>query len=145
MAIGKFKLGDLRHVMWLATLKLAVARSFMSAMIIGLAMLVTGAPAADALAVSAIWTVGAPVGLPLAFLGYKGMNAIFDSMAVNLFIWSTALMSAIGDPLVYVLNRQFPDLLQVKDFKLFNFIPAIFVFDVDGDGDPDPVRKEDFL
>jgi len=81
----------------------------------------------------------------------RGINAMFAAMGLgiavlagNIMLWMLALAVAIGDPLVYALNRQFPDLLEVRDFKFFNLQPTLFVFK---DDEPAPIGagKADFL
>ena len=76
--------------------------------------------------------LGIAIGAPLYYLMVTGVAKVlgglpFVTLACNLLLFATAVLVAIGDPIVFAINRQFPDLLGVTDFKLFNLVTAIFV------------------
>ncbi len=81
-----------------------------------------------------VWSIGSFVAAPAMQLILKGIGMSMSAMglglgvlACNVFIFITALMVAIGDPIVLALNKGFPELFGVSDFKAFNLRTAIFV------------------
>lgn len=69
---------------------------------------------------------------PLYYLMVKAVGRVlggipFVTLACNLLLLATAVLVAIGDPIVFAINKRFPELLDVADFKFFNLVTAIIV------------------
>lgn len=123
---------DLGRVDGVATAKLALARGLASAPVWCVVALAMKVPFGS-LPVLFIQLVPAIViGAPLYHLIVRGVRAVlgglpFVGLACNLMLLACSLGVAIGDPIVFALNKQFPELLGVTDFKLFNLVPALLV------------------
>lgn len=133
-------ISELRNVDWAATLKLALIRGFASALVLvvvggmlGMFSGPQGGGIGGALGFLFFWTVGASVGgifyiwmlrAIAATLG-KAVGIVVTVSTIMQFL--VVLMVAAGDPLVYFLNRSYPQLLDLADFKLFNMVAVIFV------------------
>lgn len=123
-----FAFSDLGRVHWGSTLKLTLARGFCSGIVwvILTNLGPTGPSMPEALYMPFAWAL---IALPMAlFLQLAGMffGAIIPLMGLW-FHFIGSLMICIGDPLVYLLNRSFPALLDVADLSFFNFRPMIFI------------------
>lgn len=132
-------LSDLGRTNWLATLKVALARGFFSGIIWSVAMLATGSlTPLLALAYIVAWPFAVvPLSICMSFIA-RPLSWLADVLGENiagtvvgvtagcLAIIGSALV-APGDPFVYLVNRQFPRLLDVVDFKFFNFQPLILI------------------
>lgn len=133
--MGTFTLKDLPRVEWKPTAKLALARGVASSLVVTpLMVLFAGMPLAYAVPYFLALAITLPIGGPLYLLILKGISAIFAGMGIgigvlvcNIFLFMVAVLAAIGDPIVYEVNRRYPDLLGVTDFGRFNLQPAIFV------------------
>jgi hypothetical protein len=133
-------LSDLRNVDWAATVKLAVIRGFASALVLvvtgavfGLFSGPGGGGAGGALSFLLFWTFGASIGGICYIWMLRALSATLGQ-SVGIVVTVCSLMQilvvvlvAAGDPLVCLLNRQMPQLLDLADFKLFNFVAVIFV------------------
>lgn len=72
------------------------------------------------------------IGAPLYHFMIRGIRSVlgglpFVGLACNLILILCSLVVAIGDPIVFAVNKRFPELLGLADFKPFNLFPAIFV------------------
>jgi hypothetical protein len=129
--MSDFALSDLKRVYWPATGKIAVARGFASGLVfavINLFML----PTYDAS------TIGGLLFFPIAMAVFAIPLGLFCNLCGRVAGAFIPLMGAffniigslivcLGDPLVYFLNRKFPALFDVADFKFFNFTPLLFI------------------
>jgi len=124
---------DLGQVNWGATGKLALARGAGAAIIWGVLGLATHFVGLKAFPIVLLqWTLAASIGAPLYHLLVRGIRAVFGGipmvqMACNILLLMISLVIAAGDPLVFLVNRQFPGLLGVESFRAINLEPAIFV------------------
>ena len=115
-----------------ATLKLSLARGLAAATIWCVVMLFMQAPP-SAIPVQFIQLVPAiAIGAPLYHLLIRGVRSVlgglpFVKIVCDCILFITALIVAIGDPIVFAVNKRFPELLGIADVKLFNLVPAIFV------------------
>lgn len=138
-----FAFSDLGRVHWGSTLKLAVGRAFFSGIVLAVFMLITSSggpgqlPVAELLAIPIIWAILGPVfstgmhfaGRIFSFFADAIPGIVGDVIgwvALSFLVMGSLLMAA-GDPIVYFLNRQFPDLFNVADLRFFNFRPMIFI------------------
>lgn len=133
-------LSDLRNVDWSATLKLAALRGFASAIVLvtvgavlGMFSGPSGGGVGGALRFLILWTFGASIGGVVYIWMLRAMSATLGK-AVGIVVTVCSLMQIIvvvlvaaGDPLVYMLSRQVPQLLDLADFKVFNFVAVILV------------------
>lgn len=124
---------DLGSVDWAATAKLTVARAVSSAMVWSVVgMMMKSAPLGTMAGLFVQLVLALAIGAPLYHLIVRGVAKVlgglpFVGLACNLMLLACSVMVAIGDPIVFALNKRFPALLGVTDFKLFNLVPAIFV------------------
>ncbi|WP_162901506.1 hypothetical protein [Breoghania sp. L-A4] len=124
---GELSFSDLSRVHWRSTIKLTVARGFAAGLIWAIAVsLGPGAPVHVVLAYPVFLAIAA---LPLALvLHFVGM--VFGAFIPLLGLWFRfigSLMICIGDPIVYLINRSFPALLNIADLSFFDFRPMIFI------------------
>lgn len=125
---------NLRRTNWLLTGKLAIARGFATGIVMAAIM-----AAAINSTESMIVTLTAPlwmallspvIGLGMQVVGQAlslgGDNIFFSLPALACFICGW-LFTALGDPIVYIINRMVPDLLNVADFNLFNLNALMLV------------------
>lgn len=122
--------------MWMPTLRLAFARSIASGLVVAVLLLLGDTSLTEVATVALLWIICTPIGLPMTSIAIKGLNRVFEAMGLgiavlagNLMLFGVSLFAAIGDPVVYAFVRKFPSILEVEDFGLFNFTPAIFVLD----------------
>lgn len=144
---------DFGRIQWAPTLKLAMGRSVASGFVITLLMALFGAGQGATLAGMAgfflMWSLTSAIGTPGVSMMIKGMNAVFAGMGLgiavlagNIILFGLSLAVASGDPIVYLLNKRFPMLFEVDDFKLFNLQPTIFVL---GETAGAALRKQEYL
>ena len=133
-------ISDFRSVDWGATIKLAVIRGFASAVtlvlvgaILGMFSGATGGGLSGAFRFLLFWTFGAAIGGIVYIWLLRAISATLGQ-AVGLVVtvctllqFLVILLVAIGDPLVYAFNRYVPQVLDLAEFKLFNFVAVIFV------------------
>lgn len=130
---------DMRNVAWGATVKLAIARGFASALVLTIVGLVmgffSGPSGGPGLVFKFLlfWTFGAAIG-GIVYIWMLRAIAATLGRAVGIVVTIATLMQfivvllvAIGDPLVYALNQAMPHLLDVADFKFFNPVAVIFI------------------
>lgn len=126
---------ELGRVAWGPTMKLAYARSTASSLVITLLMtLFAGMPLALAPVYFFALALTFPLGGPMYYFMFKALGTIFGPMTLgvatlvfNILLYMVALIAAAGDPIVYYLNRRYPELLDVSDLKPFNFKITMFV------------------
>lgn len=124
---------DRRSIDWAATAKLTLARALASALVWSvLAVAFKAVPMGHIAGVFGQLLLAIAVGAPLYHGVVRGVRATlggipFVTLACNLLLVGTSILAAAGDPIVFALNRQFPDLIGIADFKVVNFVPAIFV------------------
>jgi len=130
-----------RSVAWGPTIKLAVGRSLASGLIIGIFILFNGGPAGPSLGAKLQMIVTMPVslliGAPAMYYLLLGMRAVLTplagdivGLACNFMMMILSVMVAIGDPIIYLINRSAPHIFEVDDdFKLFNFKIWMIVLD----------------
>ena len=154
MAKDGFRLSDLQRVQWLPTLKLAVGRGVASGLVITLLMLLSGglkeAGVGGAVGFLLMWSLTSFIGAPGVALMIRATNAVFMGMGLgiavlagNLILLMLSLAIACGDPIIYLINRRWPQLFEVADFKPFNMQLTIFVLN-DGPA-VSGLAKQDFL
>lgn len=133
-------LGDMRRVVWGATFKLAALRSVASAVVLSILGLIFGL--FDGFGRMAgfflFWTIGSAIGGVANIYMLKGISALASPFAggivttvCTLMNYLIALMLASGDPLVYALKKQVPDLVPVEEFGPLNLRAIIFVLEED--------------
>lgn len=120
----QFTFSDLGRVYWPSTTKLALCRGFCAGLV--WAAIASIGPAGSTeiplLVVPFVWAfMAVPMGLVLQI---AGMLAPIVGGWLSII---GALFVCIGDPLVYVINRSWPGVLDIADFRLVNFRPMIFV------------------
>lgn len=123
---------DLGPVNMAATLKLSLARGLAAATVWCVVMLFLHAPLGSIPMQFLMMVPTIAIGAPLYQLMVRGFKAVlgglpFVGLACNLILLICALVVAVGDPIVFAVNKRFPDLLGIPDFKPFNLVPAIFV------------------
>jgi hypothetical protein len=127
---------DLGKVQWAPTLKLALGRSIASGLVITLLMGLSGGyqNLAALMGFFLSWGLTSFIGAPMTALMIRGLNMVFAGMGLgiavlagNIILSMLALLVACGDPIIYFLNRRFPGLFDVADFKVFNLQLTIFV------------------
>ena len=121
---------DLGRVHWLSTLKVALARGFFAGLIWTVILYFDQITSPDsALTIISMPFLWALIAIPMA-LFVQGLGWI-GGMFIPLFgLFCTVIgssMVCVGDPFVYILNRFFPALLNVTDFKIMNFAPVMFI------------------
>ncbi len=125
---------NLGSIDWAATVKITLARSLASTLIWCVVALFlnmvpfSGIPGFFFRTVMAI-----AIGAPLYHFMVRGVRAVlggipFVGLACNLLLAATSLLVAVGDPVVFGLNRQFPELIGITGFKPFNLVPAFFIY-----------------
>jgi|GEM_PF-2954734 len=128
--MNDFQLSDLGKVYWPATAKIALARGFAAGLVFMLLALVTNPAATNDLGSLLVMPFGmAFVALPIGlFCNVAGKIAgAFIPLLGMFFTIVGALIVCFGDPLVYLVNRQYPQLFNVADFGFFNFTPLLFI------------------
>lgn len=140
MAKDSFRLSDLGRVQWLPTIKLAIGRGVASGLVITLLMLMGGglkdAGPGGAIGFLLMWGLTSFIGAPGVALMIRAINAVFLGMGLgiavlagNLILLMLSLAIACGDPIIYLVNRRWPNVFEVADFKPFNMQLTIFVLD----------------
>jgi hypothetical protein len=125
-------------IAWTPTLKLALGRGAASGLMIiiiaGLAGQFKGATLMGVLGFYVFWTVGSVVGATATFYVIKAISAVLTpiaggivALACNIYLFMVSIMIAIGDPIVFLLNKQFPNLFECADLKLINMQPLMIV------------------
>ena len=128
--MNDFRFADLGRVYWPATAKVAVARGFAA----GLVFLVLNLVMSGASQINIAGMLTFPFGMAIfaipigLFCHMAGKIAgMFIPLLGAFFSIVGSLIVCMGDPLVYLVNRQFPQLLDVADFGFFNFTPLLFI------------------
>lgn len=123
---------DLKAVDWKPTLQLHLLRSIGAGLTWAVVLLVAVGNAPDAppwwampFAFPFIYFIGLPFYLLIAKIaaGFGDMGKAF----AGFITLALAVGIVAGDPLVYVLFKQRPDLVPVQRFSLFNFVAVLFV------------------
>lgn len=128
-----FTLQDMGRVEWGSTFKLAFARSLAAAAVWAIVLAATGARLDFVLAFFL-----AALFLPFAALMQHGvigaMRAVFRGLGIGVGVLAcnfaqlaTSIAVAIGDPIVFILNKQFPHVLNIAEFKFLNLESVIFM------------------
>jgi hypothetical protein len=121
----------LGNIAWGATALLALERGASSGIVVTALIVGTShdasVPSAPALWI--MWTVLGSVCAAGAHLVWRGVGAVFGSLAfaANLGMLITSLAIAVGDPLIWTLSKLFPAVVPVREFKFINFEPLILV------------------
>ncbi|MBK6299270.1 MAG: hypothetical protein IPF48_15890 [Sphingomonadales bacterium] len=131
--MSDFRLSDLNRVYWPATAKLAVARGCAAGCVLALLGLVMSPTSSEAPVVLLFPLIVAVVSLPLSLALRLGAYVSSFIPLIGGFVALTcllfgALLTTIGDPIVYLVNRQWPQLLDIADFKFFNLDTLILIF-----------------
>lgn len=127
--MSDFSFSDLGKVHWPSTMKLVAARGFASGLIVALFPLFNGQIGQALLFPFAMMFLSMPYALLIMFIGKVGGMMI--PLVGALMQLVGALVVCIGDPIVYLVNRQWPALLNVDDLRFFNLRPIIFVTNPD--------------
>jgi hypothetical protein len=119
-----FTLAELGRVKWGFTVKVAAARGFAGGLVWAAILSVPESGMTEQqLAGLPIFLsiISLPIGFTLWLVGSMLAPArpLLAALTIGLY--------AAGDPLVYVVNRAFPWMLNVADFRLFHAQPLIFV------------------
>lgn len=123
-----FTFSDLGRVHWGSTIKLMLVRGFAAGLVwaIFTSFGPMAAPMSTNLAWPFIWTIlGLPFALVMQFLGM--LFGTFSALFGHVFHILGSLMVCIGDPIIYLINRSYPALLNIADLKFFNFSPIMFI------------------
>lgn len=115
---------DRELILWKETFLYNGLRAAGAGIVLGTLMLLTGEPAADALPAFFIWPIGyfiflLPVGLVAAWLSSIPFVGLFSA-----FI---ALLVAVGDPVVFALNKFRPEWVPVDRPSFFSLKLIQFV------------------
>lgn len=123
---------NLRRTNWLLTGKLALARGFATGIVAMIITIATGGLTSGGGPEMMLVTFTAPLWMallsPAIGLGFQlfgqalslgGDNIFFSIPALAAFVCGW-VFTALGDPIVYIVNRMVPDLLNLADFGLFN-------------------------
>ncbi len=73
----------------------------------------------------ALAVFGLPISLLIFWVGR--LLGMFMPLAGALYSMCGALVMCLGDPLVYLVNKMYPALLNVSDFGFFNLSPLIVI------------------
>lgn len=123
---------DLRQVKWPPTLQLHLIRALAAGVVWALLtlLMVGGQPDAPTWwAMPLIFPLVYFIGLPV-YLAIAKVSALFGDMGKafgGFIVLALALGIVVGDPLVYLLHQQRPDLVPVERFRLVNFATVLFV------------------
>lgn len=133
--MAKFQWRDLPRVAWGPTFKLALARGVASGLVISVFMLANmqgGGGIAEAAGFFVFWALCSGIG-GLAYQFFlRGMMLVlgwvpFVGLGVAILQFTISLLVACGDPLVFIVHKSSPRLLDVREFGFFNFETFIFV------------------
>lgn len=138
----EFCFADLGRVHWPSTLKLVVGRSFFSGLVLSVPVLLWHVShaslhlgAVDVLMIPFLWVVLGPLlslsiwatGLAMGSVEKLGLaGAALAVLGACATLISSTLM-CLGDPIVYWLNRHYPWLFRVANFRFLNVCPLVFV------------------
>lgn len=128
--MSDFRFADLGRVYWPSTAKVALARGFASGLVFAVLSLTFGPPSPDGAGAALMWPFGmAVLALPMGlFCHLAGKIAgTFIPLMGAFFLIIGSLIVCLGDPLVYFVNRRWPQLFDVADFGFFNFTPLLFI------------------
>ena len=130
--MAEFHLSDFNRVYWPATTKLAIARGFAAGCVLALIGLIMSPPGGQLAATLAmpfvVAAISLPAGLGLRLAAYISSFIPFLGGFVALTcLFFGALLTTIGDPIVYLINRRWPELLDIADFKFFNLDTLILI------------------
>lgn len=132
---------DWSKVAWGPTLKLGIARGAAAGAVLGiLILLFHPLPFPERAEFAATGLLVMPL---YCFIGFPGMYFILKGVASIIggitgsesygrLVWAffrfflTAIV-AVGDPIIFLINRAAPRLFNVENFKLFNFEAVIFI------------------
>lgn len=128
-----FSFSDLGRVHWGATIKLALVRGFAAGVVWPIIMTAFGPPVPSNLESIGIfliipfaWAVGAqPYAIIFHVVGR--LFGLFIPLLGPFIALVASLMICVGDPLVYILNRYFPRILNIADLRFMDFHPMIFI------------------
>ena len=132
-------LTDYRNVDWIETAKLSALRGVASAMVMTIlggafgAFSGPGEGFGAAIQFLLLWTFAGSIGALFYIYMLRAIGATLGraigivATVTTLLEYFVVVLVAIGDPLVHALDRQFPHLINVSGFKLFNLHPVIFV------------------
>lgn len=123
--MSEFSFSDINKVHWLATLKISLARGFCSGIVFGLIALSQGNFGIALLFPIGLALFGLPYSLFMYFCGW--IAGSFIPLLGLFFRLIGSAMVCVGDPIVYLVNRQWPHLLNIADFQFFTLRPMIFI------------------
>lgn len=136
--MNDFQFSDLSRVSWGPTLKLAAGRGFATGAVFAVAILAMGIAGASrstpsgaslagfVLALPFLWAVLGPL-LALLYWAAGWIVGKFVPGLGGLITLASALPICWGDPILYFVNRTYPQLFQVADLRFFNLRPMIVV------------------
>lgn len=123
---------DFKAVQWQPTLQLHLVRSFSAGVVWAVVMLLNGS-GAEALGAPFLFPLMYFIGMPI-YLGLaKGAAAIMgpDGWGPAIVGFTTLIFAigiVVGDPVVYFLDKKWPQLVPVETFKVVNFVVVLFVY-----------------
>jgi hypothetical protein len=131
--MNQFQLSDLSRVYWPATGKLAVVRGFAAGCVFVLLGLMVSQATSDMFSALLLPIAFAVVSLPLSLALRLGAYVTSFIPFLGGFVALTCLffgmlLTTIGDPVVYFVNRRWPEFLDIADFKFFNLESLLLIF-----------------
>ena len=124
---------DVADLDWSTTGKLLIARGVAAAIAWSLMFMIAQAVPLQQLP---IFFVKMMLSMIIGILPYhfilRGIRSVLGgipvvALACNLLLLMVAFAVAIGDPLVFAFNRNFPHILGLANFKPFNLVTALLV------------------
>ncbi len=125
---------EFKSVDWKATLLLHLVRSGSAGVLWATVALLAGAAGSGVwwampVLMPVMYFIGMPMYLFIAkivasMLGGDG----FGPAIVGLMALAFALGIVVGDPIVYVLHKKWPELVPVEHFAFFNLVVVLFVY-----------------
>jgi len=119
---------------WLSTFKVTFARGLASTVVLAIATaagylkfereLLYAWPFLAVFVVTIAHFITKGVGYVLSI----GINDALLKLTIATALFFFSLLIACGDPIVYIVNRLAPRLLNITNFKLFNFVPLLIVY-----------------
>ena len=136
--MNDFQFSDLSRVSWGPTLKLAAGRGLTTGAIVAVAFLVMGIASTSNGAPSGASLIGMTLAMPFVWAVFGPLVALLYWAAgwiVGKFVpglggligLASALVICWGDPILYFVNRRYPQLFNIADLRFLNLRPMIFV------------------
>lgn len=130
--MSQFVWSDINRVYWPSTTKLAVARGVAAGCVMALFGLMMSPPAGEIFSILLFPIIFAVISLPLSLAlrlaAYvTSFVPLLGGFVALTCLFFGALLTTIGDPIVYFVNRRWPALFDIADFKFFNLDTLILI------------------